>query len=256
MLKTLGLLLECTASSYSSLLPRGDDNANGHQWINHDAVVPFTQNAADGAGLKTTGGGRSGCGAGGNGQVYARRGQSQGRNGIMYSYYTPKVRWADGKNNGHRHYWASVVVWVNRWGCEEEDITGIWPVGVSYTADHLNWGTPSTISEISFRGASVGLDMATHAKMKIHDNAISAFKGADDENIFERTLISWESLPTLAKDALTDVHSEDAAYQERFFAGIPEVANCDLVDDRPPKVDTPDDPPVTATTSATKTEPT
>ncbi|KAJ0311224.1 uncharacterized protein N0V96_009037 [Colletotrichum fioriniae] len=220
------------------------------------------------AGLKPTGGGRSGCGTGGSGQVYARRGQSQGRNGIMYSYYTPKVRWADGKNNGHRHYWASVVVWVNRWGCEEEDITGIWPVGVSYTADHLNWGTPSTISDISFRGASVGLDMATHPKMQIHDNVISAFKGADDENIIERTLISWESLPTLAKDALTDVQYEktqvpfndanfqaqmDAAYQERFFAGIPKVADCDPVEDRPPKVDTPDDTPVTST-SAPKTE--
>ncbi|KAL2879779.1 hypothetical protein SGCOL_004822 [Colletotrichum sp. CLE4] len=107
--------------------------------------------------------------------------------------------------------------------------------------------------------------------MQIHDNAISAFEGADDENIFERTLISWESLPTLAKDALTDVQDEktqvpfndadlqaqmDAEYQERFFAGIPEAADCDPVEDRPPKVYTPDDPPVTVTTSAPKTEPT
>ncbi|KXH60743.1 NPP1 domain-containing protein [Colletotrichum salicis] len=301
MLNNFGPWLGCLVlfrGVASSILPRANDNANGHQWINHDAVVPFTQSAADGlggdlelrfnpylwvsggcdpypavdgegnlgAGLKPTGGGRSGCGAGGKGQVYARRGMSNDRNGIMYSYYTPKVRWAKGDSNGHRHYWASVVVWVNRWGCDEEDITSIWPVGVSYTTDHLNWGTSSAAGgDISFRAADVGLNMPTHAKMQIHDNAMSPFKNADGENIFERTLISWESLPTLAKDALTDVRYEktqvpfndanfqaqmDAAYQEAFFVGVA-PSKCDPVEG-PKKVDTPDDPPVTATTRVPK----
>ncbi|KAK1454374.1 hypothetical protein CCUS01_10491 [Colletotrichum cuscutae] len=59
------------------------------------------------------------------------------------------------------------------------DITGFRPVGVWNTADHLNWGTPSTLRRISFRGPSI----------EIYDNVIAAFKGADDENIIDRTLI-------------------------------------------------------------------
>ncbi|KAK1478394.1 NPP1 domain-containing protein, partial [Colletotrichum tamarilloi] len=84
-------------------------------------------------------------------------------------------------------------------GLKEKDITGFRPVGVWNTVDHLNWGTPSTLRRISFRGPSVGLGMATYPKMKIYDNVIAAFKGADDENIIDRTLISRESLLASAK---------------------------------------------------------
>ncbi|KXH69474.1 NPP1 domain-containing protein [Colletotrichum salicis] len=290
LLKSLSSLLGCLALSQSvasSLLPREGDDSGGHTWINHDAVVPFTQKpsvvggslelrfnpflyvsggcdpypAVDaqgnlGAGLKPTGGGRSGCGDGGSAQVYVRRGESQGRKAIIYSYYMPKVRWAKGNNNGHRHYWASVVVWVNRFGCDDSDITSIWPVGISYTTDHLNWGSASA-GEVSFRSSDVGIDMATHPKIQIHDEAIAPFTGADGDKLFERTLISWDSLPAAAKQALKDVKYEktqvpftdehfqaqiDAAYRDGFYAGVSKEPDCPS-NDVPPA----DNPPVTAT---------
>ncbi|WDK19627.1 NPP1 domain-containing protein [Colletotrichum graminicola] len=184
----------------------------------------------------------------------------------MYSHCTPKVRWAEGNSNSHRHYWAGVVVWVNRWGCEEDDITPIWPVGVSYTMYHLSWGASSTADgKFSFRAADVGLDMPTHAKMQINDNAISPLQNADSENIFERALVRWESLPILAKGALTNVRYEktqvpfkdanvqaqlDVAYQETFFAGLA-LLKCDPTTE-PKKNDTPDEYPDADTTYAPK----
>lgn len=41
----LGYLAVCQTVS-ASLLPRGGDDSGGHPWINHDAVVPFTQKAS------------------------------------------------------------------------------------------------------------------------------------------------------------------------------------------------------------------
>lgn len=49
--KTVRTLLSCLLFSelaLSSLLPRAGDDAGGHNWIDHDKVVPFTQNASPG----------------------------------------------------------------------------------------------------------------------------------------------------------------------------------------------------------------
>ncbi|KAL0938161.1 npp1 domain protein [Colletotrichum truncatum] len=257
----------------SSLLPRGGDDSGGHEWIDHDKVVAFSQNASPGlegqlelrfnpnlfvdggcdpypavdangnlgAGLKPTNGGRSGCDGGGTGQVYARRGDSQGRTAIMYSYYFPKVRWAGGDSGGHRHYWASIVVWIHRWGCKVEDATATWPVGISFTSDHLQWSTANA-GEISFTSSTVGVDMPTHPRMQIHDNAITPFVNGNANQVFERTLVGWQSLPNKAQQALNDVKYEktetpvaddnfqtllDAAYRESFYGGLLEEADCD-----------------------------
>ncbi|GKT47526.1 uncharacterized protein ColSpa_07707 [Colletotrichum spaethianum] len=219
------------------------------------------------AGLKPTGGGRSGCDHGGKAQVYVRGGTSQGRIGIIYSYYVPKVRWAKGNGNGHRHYWASVVVWVNQWGCDTDDISALWPVGISYTSDHLTWAT-APAGEISFKPSGVGVDMATNPRMKIHDKAISPFTGADGDLVYQPTLISWDSLPEPAQKALTDVKYDktqapfndanfqsqlDAAYREGFFAGLPTDADC--ISEQPDEIDIPDDPvTVTGAVSPSSTE--
>ncbi|TDZ36911.1 hypothetical protein C8035_v006411 [Colletotrichum spinosum] len=268
----LGSLLFSKAMS-SALLPRDGDDYGGHNKIDHDKAVAFTQNPAGGldgqlelrfnpylfvsggcdpypavdasgnlgGGLRPIGGGRSGCDKGGKAQVYARRGQSQGRTGIMYSYYMPKVRWAKGNSNGHRHYWASIVVWINRWGCADDDATSVWPVGISYTTDHLTWGTAKT-GDISFKSSSVGVDMPTHPKMQIHDNAMAPFMGQDGGWVFERTLVGWTSLPDLAQKALSDVKYEktqvpftdanfqaqlDASYRESFYGGLADQQGCD-----------------------------
>ncbi|KAK1854916.1 npp1 domain-containing protein [Colletotrichum chrysophilum] len=169
------------------------------------------------AGLKPTGGGRSGCGDGKGGQVYVRRGISQGHVGILYSYYFPKARWAKGDNNGHRHYWASIVVWLNRWGCRVDDITSTWPI------------------------SEVGVDMPTHLQMQIHDIAIAPFTGASGDKVYSRVLVGWESLPKEALQALSNVKYEktgvpfveanfqrqlDAAYRESFYHGLSDQQDC------------------------------
>ncbi|KAJ0346024.1 hypothetical protein COL154_003038 [Colletotrichum chrysophilum] len=192
------------------------------------------------AGLKPTGGGRSGCDKGGNGQVYARRGTSQDRTGIMYSYYVPKVRWGKGNDEGHRHYWASIVVWINRWGCDAEDVTSVWPVGLSFTADHATWQTASA-GVTTYEASGVGLDTPTRPRMQIHDNAITPFGNGDASKAFGRTLVGWDSLPAAAQKALGDVkyeHTEvpfidanfqkymDAAYRESFYGGLKEDQGC------------------------------
>ncbi|KAI8245531.1 hypothetical protein K4K57_005963 [Colletotrichum sp. SAR 10_99] len=263
------LLLRCVTSS---VLPRAGDDAGGHNWIDHDKVVPFTQNASPGfdgqlelrfnpnlyvsggcdpyaavdssgnlgAGLRPTGGGRDGCGDGKGGQVYVRRGVSQGRVGIMYSYYFPKVRWAKGDGNGHTHYWASIVVWINRWGCDVDDATSAWPVGVSFTTDHLKWGVAKA-GDITFKSSGVGVDMPTRPQIQIHDNAMAPFTGAGGDKVYGRDVIGWKSLPDNALQALSDVKYEktevpfvdanfqrqlDAAYQESFYGGLSDQQGC------------------------------
>ncbi|KAF4810812.1 hypothetical protein CGCSCA5_v010429 [Colletotrichum siamense] len=257
-----------TASSARPTSTSTDDVALS--WIDHDKVAALTQNASPGlegqlelrfnpdlyvsggcdpypavdalgslgAGLKPTGGGRSGCGDGKGGQVYVRRGVSQGHVGIMYSYYFPKVRWAKGDNNGYRHYWASIVVWLNRWGCRADDITSTWAVGVSFTTDHLTWGDAKGIS---FRSSEVGVDMPTHPQMQIHDIAIAPFTGASGDKVYSRVLVGWESLPEEALQALSNVKYEktevpfieanfqrqlDAAYRESFYHGLSDTQGC------------------------------
>ncbi|KAH0430578.1 hypothetical protein CcaCcLH18_07737 [Colletotrichum camelliae] len=269
----LGYCLVFSNGASSHLLPRAGDDPGGHPWSDHDKVPAFTQNASPGlegqlelrfnpslyisggcdiypavdasgslgAGLKPTGGGRSGCDKGGSGQVYARRGTSQDRTGIMYSYYVPKVRWGKGNDEGHRHYWASIVVWINRWGCDAEDITSVWPVGLSFTADHATWQTASA-GVASYESSGVGIDMPTRPRMQIHDNAIAPFTDGDSSKAFGRTLVGWDSLPALAQKALGDVkyeHTEvpfidanfqkymDAAYRESFYGGLKEDQGCE-----------------------------
>ncbi|KAK2042608.1 hypothetical protein LZ31DRAFT_470027, partial [Colletotrichum somersetense] len=270
--KTVGSLLCYIALSHgvgAAVLPRGGDNPNGHKWKNHDQVEALPQTISQtngeielrfnpflyvkggcdpypavdkdgnlGAGLAPKGGGRSGCDNGKKAQVYVRVGQSSaGRQAVMYSYYMPKVTW---KEDGHRHYWASVVVWLNMWGCNTNDPTSLWPVGVSYTTDHLNWESAAA-GKVSFKSSDVGSDQATHPKLQIWDRAISPFTGADGDLVFERIVASWDALPDATKQALKDVQYEhtqvpisdanfqaslDAAYKSGIYGALPATPDC------------------------------
>ncbi|OHF02503.1 NPP1 domain-containing protein [Colletotrichum orchidophilum] len=296
LLKTLSPLLSCLVFSHGvvsmvlprEVLPRDDNAADNLTWINHDAVVPFPQKASEvggalelrfnpllyveggcdpypavdekgelGSGLKPTKGGRSGCDKGGKGQVYVRRGKSQGHNAIMYSYYMPKL------GREQRHSWVSIVVWTHRYGCDDNDPSSVWPVGISYTTDHLEWG--ATSGKVSFKSSPVGLEAPTHPKLQVHDGAISPFDGADGDLVYERTLISWSSLSDEARKALEDVHydktevpfnnaniqnSLEAAFQVGFYAGSSAEPECPTSDVPPgddwidsPSKNTPIDPP-------------
>lgn len=182
----------------------------------------------------------------------------------MYSFYMPKVRWAKGDSNGHRHYWASIVVWLQRWGCEADDATAVWPVGVSFTSDHLKWDTANA-GDISFKSSTVGVDMPTHPRMQINDNAIAPFGEGDLEKLFERTLVSWHSLPNNVQQALADVKYEktevpfinanfqrqiNAAYRESFYGGLQNGQGCN--DDDAPLPSSPETPKSEPSSSSAK----
>ncbi|KAF4774738.1 NPP1 domain-containing protein [Colletotrichum scovillei] len=262
----LTVCLLFSEAALAAILPRGGDDSGGHPWANHDMITPFKQDSSPGtdgrlerrfnpflavtggcdpypavdasgalgAGLKPTGGGRSGCGNGGAGQVYARHGSSHGRDAIIYSYYFPKVRWGKGNDEGHRHYWASVVVWINRWGCNAEKPSSYRVVGISYTVDHLRWGT-TAVGDLKFRTSP------TNPIVSIHDNAMAPFQDTDVSAASNRTLIAWSSLPSPARRALTDVKYEktqvpfndaniqgslDGAYQQAFYNGLKDGQDC------------------------------
>ncbi|OHF02505.1 NPP1 domain-containing protein [Colletotrichum orchidophilum] len=188
-----------------------------------------------GAGLKPTGHRRSGCGNGGTGQVYVRRGKTQGHVGVMFSYYFPKARWGGDNDEGQRDYWASIVVWVNRWGCMDDgDVSRVFPVGVSFTKDHLEWDAapPGTISYVN----------STHPQMQIRDNAMGYITGNNADDAFERKLVAWDELTPEAAYALSVVHYEhtqvpfidanfqnslDAAYEEGIFGSLTDEQGCD-----------------------------
>ncbi|KAK2049975.1 NPP1-domain-containing protein, partial [Colletotrichum somersetense] len=222
-------------------------------WIDHDKVKALPQNASSGldgelelrfnpdlyiqqgceiypavdaggnlsGGLRPTGPRRGDCSARGNGQVYARLGMSKGRTGIMYSYYVPKVRWGKHNDEGHRHYWASIVVWVDHQGCDAGNLTQFVPVGLSFTYDHTTWDKGS---------ASVATWAAGSPRMSMQNNAIGPLLLSDVSNeAFRRTLVGWDSLPVATRMALSDVryqHTEvpitDANFQKNMDAAYPE----------------------------------
>ncbi|KAK2740061.1 npp1 domain-containing protein [Colletotrichum kahawae] len=246
----------------SAILPRDGDDYAGHPEVNHDEVAAFKQDSSPGIdgrlelmfnpqlvvtggcdpypavdangglgqGLRPTGGGRSGCGNGGSGQVYARRGSSHDRDAIIYSFYFPKVK------DGHRHYWASIVVWIYQGSCDIEKPSSYRPVGVSYTTDHETWG---------FSGSDLtSKDSPTSFVFQFHDKTMSPFRDADIAAASRRTLISWMSLPEKARQALTDVKYEktkvpftdanlqaslDTAYQESFYLGLKDGQDCNKI---------------------------
>ncbi|KAF4924055.1 hypothetical protein CGCVW01_v004328 [Colletotrichum viniferum] len=275
ILRAQYLLTTClffSEAAVSAILPRDGDDYAGHPEVNHDQVAAFKQDSSPGIdgrlelmfnpllvvtggcdpypavdangglgqGLRPTGGGRSGCDNGGTGQVYARRGSSHGRDAIIYSYYFPKVRWGKGDNKGHRHYWASIIVWINQWSCDPEKPSSYRPVGMSYTTDHATWGFEPITGGLTST-ASPESSSPTSFIVQIHDNAMTPFKDADVTAASQRTLISWMSLPIKAREALTDVKYEkttvpftdaniqaalDTAYQESFYTGLKDGQEC------------------------------
>ncbi|GAB3042425.1 NPP1 family protein [Acinetobacter apis] len=81
-----------------------------------DGCVPFP--AVDSAGnvsggLDNTGAMDGRCSSS-PGQVYVNQATYQGECAVMYSWYFPKDQNVDGPgNNGHRHDWENVVVWLS-----------------------------------------------------------------------------------------------------------------------------------------------
>ncbi|KAJ0384798.1 hypothetical protein COL922a_007629 [Colletotrichum nupharicola] len=136
----------------------------------------------------------------------------------MYAWYEPKVRWAKGNSNGHRHYWRNVVVWLTQNGCDFDNVAELEMAGNSYSIDVEAWDT-------SISGKTI-------------------WTGGD--GMSPTPLIDWESLSQPARDALNGVIYEhtkvpfsdaniqgalDAAYNAAFYHGL--VLD-DCGDDREP----------------------
>ncbi|KAK2050046.1 NPP1-domain-containing protein, partial [Colletotrichum somersetense] len=160
MLLCLVLLGLSSLASSSVPYARDGDIAVGDKWKPYDQVEIFQQGAAHGlegilelrfkpmlndasgcfpyaavdkdgnhgGGLKPTGKSGGDCRDDSKGQLYARVGTSNGRTGVMYSWYLPKVQT---ETEHHKHWYLSMVVWVHSECNPAADDCNI--VGVSYS---------------------------------------------------------------------------------------------------------------------------
>ncbi|KXH31171.1 necrosis inducing protein [Colletotrichum simmondsii] len=188
--------------------------------------VPFPAVDAEGflgAGLKPTGKGNGDCGSS-EGQLYVRTGTVKERTGIMYSFYVPKV------NKEHRHYWASIVVWV--YGAE---VNTAQPVGISYQTDNGVYNVGSYPATKWSSGASL-VGRPTHPLVAYWGKKIVGPLTENMENTLNLPLIDWDMLPEPAQKQLDGAIFEhtsvpfidknfgdnlNKAFDEGFYADLP-----------------------------------
>ncbi|KAF0321666.1 npp1 domain-containing protein [Colletotrichum asianum] len=204
-----------------------------------------------GSGLKPTGKKSGDCwDTSQSGQIYARTGSSHGRDAIIYAWYEPKVRWAKGNSNGHRHYWRSVVVWLTQNGCDFDNVAELAMAGISYSIDVEAYDTSISGKTIWTGGDGMSPTVTdgihTHPLVSSWGNKNLGPSDVGLEGTFSQPLIDWASLSQPARDALNGVIYEhtkvpfsdaniqgalDAAYNAAFYHGL--VLD-DCGDDREP----------------------
>lgn len=141
-------------------------------------------------GLEPTGGTNAGCSSS-TGQIYARGTTYNGYYAIMYAWYMPKDEPSDGL--GHRHDWEDAVVWLS------EESTSATILGVAYS-EHGGYAT-DTSPDLSGNNPLVGY--ISYWPLDHQTIETSTVGGT-------QPLIAWESLPTVAQEALTNTDFGDA----------------------------------------------
>ncbi|GMF25609.1 unnamed protein product [Phytophthora lilii] len=152
-------------------------------------------NGSVSAGLKWTFLGRSGDCEGSplGSQVYSRSAWHRDVWAIMYAWYFPKGRQATGGIGiGHRHNWEYAVVWINNPELDDPTI-----LGVSMSA-YLGYSRRAPPKAKYIDGNSVKLDY--YFSDAIGNTALGLTKEAGET----QELISWEQLPDVARDALSN----------------------------------------------------
>lgn len=141
-------------------------------------------------GLSPTGLPSSDCDSSG-GQIYARSATYDGKLAILYSWYFPKdepslVESAVGI--GHRHDWEGIVVWLSGESLDAELL------GVAASAH----GDYSTSTDPSLSGNGPLIRYYTELSILDHSLGFTETVGG------QQPLIAWESMPTVAQDALAN----------------------------------------------------
>ncbi|KAI6838989.1 hypothetical protein KC367_g663 [Hortaea werneckii] len=131
------------------------------------------------------------------GQIYGRSATYDGKLAILYSWYFPKdepslIESAFGI--GHRHDWEGIVVWLSGESLDAELL------GVAASAH----GDYSTSTEPSLSGN--GPLVRYYTELSILDHSL----GFTDTVGGQQPLIAWESMPTVAQDALANKDWGDA----------------------------------------------
>ncbi|KAK1963845.1 NPP1-domain-containing protein, partial [Colletotrichum sublineola] len=262
MLLCLVLLGLSSLASSSVPYARDGDIAVGDKWKPYDQVEIFQQGAArglegilelrfmpmlndasgcfpyaavdkdgnHGMGLKPTGKSGGDCRDDSKGQLYARVGTSNGRTGVMYSWYLPKVQ-TDTEH--HKHWYLSIVVWVHSECNPAADDCNI--VGVSYSSGAETYDT-SMSGETLYSSGHNGTGPSKTHPIVGYDGQVKVFPSQDgDQHALSPPLISWEKLSLAARQQLNGFQYEnarcpfndnnfqaslDAAFNESFYTSL------------------------------------
>ncbi|KAE9370768.1 putative NPP1 domain protein [Stipitochalara longipes BDJ] len=177
-----------------------------------NGCVPFPAvdiNGNTNAGLPTTGSQNSGCSSN-LGQIYSRGTSSKGHYAIMYAWYMPKDSPSTGL--GHRHEWEGVIIWLaSMTSTSVSNILAVCP------SAHGKWKCSR-----SFRRTGSGVWIAYFGFWPIdHSMWLGSKQGG------QQPLIAWESLPSVARDALqiTNFGSATVPFKDGTFARNIAAAN-------------------------------
>ncbi|UQC73690.1 necrosis inducing protein [Colletotrichum lupini] len=233
------LFLGLTSLASGSVLhARDGDVAVGDKWKPHAEVAVFQQQAAydlegelelrfkpwlndrsgcfpyaavdkdgnHGMGLKPTGHSGGDCRDASKGQLYARVGTSNGRTGIMYSWYQPKVQT---DTERHKHWYLTIVIWLYSDKCDPvaDDYR---VVGVSYSNGKETYDTSVSGNTLYSSGDSGSGPGNTHPIVG-YDGQVNVFPSQDGtEYALSPPLISWKRLSPPAIEQLNGVQYEKA----------------------------------------------
>ncbi|KAJ5885532.1 hypothetical protein N7495_010042, partial [Penicillium taxi] len=170
-----------------------------------NGCVPFPAVDAEGdtnAGLATTGSSSGDCSSS-TGQIYVRAATYSDYYGIMYAWYFPKDEPSSGL--GHRHDWEGVIVWLS----DSTETTADNVVAVCPSA-HGGWDCST--DGFTLDGTSPLIEYYSIWPVDHQCGLTSTIGGTEP-------LIAWESLPTVAQDALntTDFGSAIVPFIDAHF---------------------------------------
>ncbi|KAJ5727039.1 npp1 domain-containing protein [Penicillium malachiteum] len=170
-----------------------------------NGCVPFPAVDAEGdtnAGLATTGASDGDCSSS-TGQIYVRGSTYGDYYALMYAWYMPKDEPSDGL--GHRHDWEGAIVWLS----DSTSMTADNVVAVCPSA-HGNWDCST--DGFTLDGTAPLIDYESIWPLD-HSCGLTTTVGGT------QPLIAWESLPTVAQEALntTDFGSAIVPFIDAHF---------------------------------------
>ncbi|KAJ6112373.1 necrosis inducing protein [Penicillium capsulatum] len=170
-----------------------------------NGCVPFPavdMNGNTNAGLAPTGASNGGCSNSG-GQIYVRGSSSGDYYGLLYSWYFPKDEPSTGL--GHRHDWEGVIVWLaDSTRKTADNIVAVCP------SAHGGW---DCTNKFSLDGSAPLIKYYSVWPVNHQCGTTTTVGGT-------QPLIAWESLPSIAQDALqtTDFGDANVPFIDSHFA--------------------------------------